>query len=70
MDKGKYEKLPHDRRNRIDETKKKPHNKITTPHTILSTITHPRPETIDMNYLYTHQISKAYIKMIEISSSK
>jgi hypothetical protein len=34
--------VPNDGRNRIDETKK-PHNKITTPYTTLSTIPHPGP---------------------------
>jgi hypothetical protein len=39
--------------------------KIKTPQqdnnniTILSTIPHPKPETIYMNYPYTHQINKA-----------
>jgi hypothetical protein len=37
---------------------------------MVSGIPHPSPETIYMNYLYTHQINKAYVKKIEISSSK
>jgi hypothetical protein len=66
MDRAKYEKLPHDGRNRIEKTPQQDNNTIT----ILSTIPHRRRETIYMNYLYTHQINKAYVKMIEISSSK
>jgi hypothetical protein len=65
MDRPNYKKLPHDGRNRIEKT---PQDNNTI--TILSTNPHPRPETIYMNYLYTHQINKAYVKMIENSPSK